>query len=259
MIIFSAITPHPPIIIPGIGTKSDLALVNNTISAMDKLRGLLEASKPDTIVLISPHAPLDASSFGINIAHPLSGDFSGFGLSQFFDFENDFEIANNIRQKASENHIPVFSHTEPLDHGALVPLYFLTRNIAPRAVALSFSLLDFRAHYSYGAMLGNVLSSSKKRVAIIASGDLSHRLTIDAPAGFSEQGKMFDEKLIGFLKNNDIKGILNMDLNFIEEAGECGLRSFCILLGMLQGRYNFRVLSYEGPFGVGYLVGNYIF
>lgn len=44
------------------------------------------------------------------------------------------------------------------------------------------------------------------------------------------------------------------------EAGECGLRSFSFLLGILEeSKINWKpeVLSYEGPFGVGYLVANF--
>ena len=39
----------------------------------------------------------------------------------------------------------------------------------------------------------------------------------------------------------------------IEEAGECGLRSLYILLGSMEGNnMSGELLSYEGPFGVGY-------
>jgi len=44
------------------------------------------------------------------------------------------------------------------------------------------------------------------------------------------------------------------------EAGECGLRSFCFLLGILEASgidWQPEILAYEGPFGVGYLVANF--
>ena len=54
--------------------------------------------------------------------------------------------------------------------------------------------------------------------------------------------------------------ILNMGEELVEEAGECGFRSIIILLGALsnlqQTTYNLQLLSYEGPFGVGYLIAN---
>lgn len=92
-----------------------------------------------------------------------------------------------------------------------------------------------------------------KNIAVVASGDMSHRLIQGAPAGYSPKGKEFDEKLIRLLEEKDIEGILNLDEEFFEEAGECGLRSFVILLGILDGHFKFEKLNYEGPFGVGCL------
>jgi len=51
-----------------------------------------------------------------------------------------------------------------------------------------------------------------------------------------------------------------MDIDFVEEASQCGYRSILILLGIMKNMdYAFKNYSYEGPFGVGYLVGNFVF
>lgn len=253
MIIFSAIVPHPPIIIPGIGREEDLKLVRKTISAMKKLRRDLTTARPDTVLVISPHAPLKPYSFGINSAAELRGDLLAFGLSKSFVFPNDRELAEKIHRFAAADRIASHFYEGPLDHGALVPLYYLTKDIKPKLVHLSFSMLDFLSHYHYGEAIGNACFDSFERIAIVASGDLSHRLILDAPAGYSPQGRKFDEKIKRLIAKKDIEGILNLDLKFVEEAGECGLRSFIILLGILKGEYSFDLLNYEGPFGVGYL------
>ena len=98
---------------------------------------------------------------------------------------------------------------------------------------------------------------SRKRVAIIASGDLSHRLIPSAPAGYDPMGKAFDEKLVKAISCLDSKAVLRFEPELIERAGECGLRSIIILLGALEGlKVTPEVLSYEGPFGVGYMVAS---
>ena len=103
-----------------------------------------------------------------------------------------------------------------------------------------------------------MLSEKNKKIAVIASGDLSHCVTKDAPAGYSPRGKEFDEKLVELITNKNITGILKIDQGLIEEAGECGLRSIMILLGLLERiNYTPEILSYEAPFGVGYLVANF--
>jgi len=107
---------------------------------------------------------------------------------------------------------------------------------------------------------------ARNKVAFVASGDLSHRLTPDAPAGYSSSGAQFDKLLVGLLKKGDTQSILKLDPQLIEEAGECGFRSICVLLGVLEARstesgksWQAEILSYEWPFGVGYLVANFKF
>ena len=81
----------------------------------------------------------------------------------------------------------------------------------------------------------------------------------DGPYGFHPDGPKFDKALIEALKKKDIEKILKLD-ELYPEAGECGLRSFSFLLGILETsglKWQAKVLSYEGPFGVGYLVINF--
>lgn len=253
MINFAAITPHPPIIIPGIGQPDDLKKVKKTISALEKLGTELEKEKPDTILLISPHAQMNHHTFVINSSPKLVGSFIDFGMDKDFTFKNNFDLVEEIVSAANDKNIPVHLHESFLDHGTLTPLYYLAKTIKPKLVQLAFSMMDYQKHYQYGKLIGEVLKKSKEKIAVVASGDLSHRLTPDAPAGYSPRGKDFDEKLIKLLSKKDVRGIVNLDENFIEEAGECGLRSIIILLGILNGECEFDILSYEWPFGVGYL------
>ncbi len=258
MLVFSSICPHPPIIIPGIGRPEDLKLVSKTITAMEKLREDLEKVNPDTILIISPHAPTDPNGFLINSEAELKGNLIDFGLDEDFYFKNDYELMEKIGYQAGLAKITVHFHESFLDHGALVPLYYLTKNLKPKLVHCSFSFLDFKTHYKYGEIIGKILREENKKIAVVASGDLSHRLTTDAPAGYSPKGKEFDEKLIKLLSKNDISEILNLNPDLVEKAGECGLRSIIILLGILQGKYEFCCINYEGPFRVGYLAARLV-
>ena len=255
MLDFCAITPHPPIVIPGIGQASDLKMVEKTIGAMEKLARTLEKARPETILLISPHAPLEAYSFAINSSKTLRGSLANFGRREPFQFENNLPLAREIQEACQKEEISTLEHKSPLDHGALVPLYYLTQKIKSKLILLSFSSLNFSGHFKYGKAIGEILEKSPEKIAVIASGDLSHRLTLDAPAGYSPYGKEFDNQLIERIKNKDIEGILNLPEDLVEEAGECGLRSIIIALGVVSEKdWQPEILSYEGPFGVGYLV-----
>lgn len=260
MLSFAAICPHPPLLIPDIG-KEDALQVQDTSNAMQKLGHDLARKEIDTIVIISPHGPVFMDYMSINLAENLSGDFADFGSEIRMDVPNDTELARYIKDLADTNKFPLQTVSEPLDHGTMVPLYFLLQQRAEaKACHVSFSYLDYNKHFTFGEIISEAIENTDRKVALIASGDLSHRLTPQAPAGYSPRGKEFDEDLIERLERNDVMGILNMDSTLIEEAGECGLRSIVILLGALSRLdYKFKRLSYESPFGVGYMVGRFDF
>jgi aromatic ring-opening dioxygenase LigB subunit len=146
------------------------------------------------------------------------------------------------------------------DWGFNVPLHFLAKDI--RGIEVKAHLTDSespKVHFDRGKELIKNLKYIK-RLAWIASGDMSHRLKKDGPYGLHPSGPKFDREFIERLKKKDVQDILNLKPSFVEEAGECGLRSFCMLLGALEGaKINWKpeILSYEGPFGVGYLVANF--
>ena len=262
MLKFAAICPHPPIIIPTIGRPPSLKQVSNTIAGMEKLAEKFARAKPETLIIISPHGPVDLDNFTISNSPILAGHFYHFGdVETEFIFKNDQNLIEKIKEEADKAKIPLrIVSIKELDHGTLVPLYYLIKgrpNV--KVVPLAFSFLDSKTHFKFGQILNNVISDKRPatRVGVVASGDLSHRLTTNAPGGYSLQGKEFDEKIVQFLQEKNVKGILNMDKDLINEAGECGYRSILILLGALDGiDWEPEMLSYEGPFGVGYLVAN---
>ncbi len=259
-LVFSAITPHPPIIIPTIGAGADLKLVEKTIKAMEKLGNELNNKKPETIIIISPHAQTDYNTFNINQSPTLSGNFHNFGdLETNLKFKNDLDLIENIKKECEKEIIPInFINNPDLDHGVLVPLYYLAKKYSDfKIIPLSFSYLDRESHFLFGKALFSAIEKSRKKTAIVASGDLSHCLTKDAPVGYNPLGEEFDKRIVDFIKKKDVKDILEMGQSLVENAAECGYRSIVILLGALDKlNYKPEILSYEGPFGVGYLVAN---
>lgn len=260
MLKFAAICPHPPIIIPTIGSPIDLEKASQTIKGMEKLSEELSKVKPETLLVISPHGPLDFDYFTINNFPILAGHFYNFGDFQTeLIFKNDLDLVKKIEKECKKEKMPLkILSLKEIDHGSLVPLFYLSQKYPNfKIVLLTFSYLDREVHFEFGKLLFKVIKKSKENIGIIASGDLSHRITPDAPAGFSPKGKEFDEKLIKLLKEKKIQEILNLDPNFIEEAGECGYRSIVILLGALNKlNWKTEIISYQSPFGVGYLVAN---
>ncbi len=208
MLIFAVISPHPPIILPTVGSLEDRAQVKDIIESLEKLGKRLKKKKPDTIIISSPHP----------------------------------------------------------DWGFNVPLYFLAKEFKGEIKESLIGLESPQFYFEEGKKVykskiqnPNDKSNLKPKIAVIASGDLSHCLKEEGPYGFHPDGPKFDKALIEFLKNKDVESILKLD-EMYPEAGECGLRSFCFLLGILEAsgaNWQPEILSYEGPFGVGYLVASF--
>lgn len=259
--VLGIIAPHPPIMVPEVGGAEAGATATSS-DALGAAGLLLEGFAPDTVVLMSPHAPGYRDAFDVTTAAHLSGDLSGFRAPQVaLRPSGDPELAAAILHGAAEAGITAvpredgrFGLDRELDHGVLVPMSFLDREGRYPLVVLSLSYLPLEAHRRLGIVVREAALSLGRRVAFVASGDCSHRLTPAAPAGYSPRAHLFDERLIELLTANDFDGLEHFDPQLVEEAGECGLRSFITLGGFLEGSGTAsRVLSYEAPWGVGYL------
>ena len=201
-IVFACISPHPPIILPSVGSSEDRAKVKNTILALERLGKKLKEKNPDSIIISSPHP----------------------------------------------------------DWGFNVPLFFLAKGFKGEIKTYLIGLENPQFYFEKGKEIYlSKVRNLKSKIALIASGDMSHVLKEDGPYGFHPDGPKFDKDFIDSLKKKDIEKILKLD-DLYPEAGECGLRSFCFLLGILEASgidWQPEILSYEGPFGVGYLVVNF--
>lgn len=203
MIVFACFSPHPPLLLPHVGSPQDKEKVKKTLASLHRLARILPQTRPEAILISSPHP----------------------------------------------------------DWGFNVPLHFLTANLPQPLPIHTFltSLASPREHFDQGQKLAAQFINQK--LALIASGDMSHRLKKDGPYGLHPSGAKFDRQFIDLLSEKNLDGILKLDPRLTEEAGECGLRSFCFALGFLTANRSLwrpKILSYESPFGVGYLVASLV-
>jgi AmmeMemoRadiSam system protein A len=209
---------------------------------------------------MSPHSPAAHDAFLVDTAPETSGSLAKFGAPDArFSYTVDVELAQTVLAGLTADRIPAVDRaTDPqlesgvLDHGVMVPMSFLDPDGRWPIVDLSLSWLPYTQHRRLGEIVREKADCLGRRIAFVASGDCSHRLTRGANAGYSPRGSEFDRVLVEHVTAGDFVGLMNLDPSLVEAAGECGLRSFITLGGVIPDAET-RVLSYEGPWGVGYL------
>ncbi|MEN9557649.1 MAG: hypothetical protein RL141_18 [Candidatus Parcubacteria bacterium] len=256
MIVFAAIVPHSPLLIQGVGKEKREALTQ-TLRAYAAIEQALYVSHPETLVVISPHAPSYADAFSANMAPTYTGTLKAFGdHTTTVEAKGDFLLLDRLQRSLRASNIPfTLSSNEELDYGFTVPLLLLTSHLTDwRLVPVAPSQLDPQAHVDFGKELGQALHAEAARVAVIISADLSHKLTAASPGGASVEGPAFDATIRHKLATMDTEGLLALDAQAVEAAGQCGYRPIMTLLGILDGmNAKPKELCYEAPFGVGYL------
>lgn len=257
--ILGIIAPHPPIMVPAVGGKdSDVTAASS--AALHHAASVLEAFAPETVVIMSPHSPAAQDAFIIDTAPRTSGSFGQFGApGAKYSYSTDVEFARALLDALDHEAIDSIDRSispalEPglLDHGVMVPMSFLDPAGRWPLVNISLSWLSYRLHRRLGQVIADVANRLGRRIAFVASGDCSHRLKEGAPAGYSPRAAEFDRTLVDLISAGDLDGLMQIEPSLVESAGECGLRSFITLGGVIPGAAT-KVLSYEGPWGVGYL------
>ena len=254
-IVFAGLMPHAPILVPSVG-KENLARVDHTVRAMTEIARRALAAQPDTVLLISPHSPRRPGAFGIWLTPRLRGTFEQFGSAEDrVDLPLDRAAAERLELEAAQRGLRTWRiGGGELDHGATVPLsYLAVAGWQGPTVVVSLHEPGEGGLDELGAAIAATAQGLHRRLAVIASGDMSHRLTQSAPCGFHPNGSRFDEAFIARLRSGARDAILRIDPALVDMAAEDVVDSTRVALSAVGGAADGRaVVSYEGPFGVGY-------
>lgn len=255
---FAGLLPHAPILIPEVGEeRRDGCRV--TREACQELARRLVATAADRVVLVSPHAPRHGPAFGIYARKRLQGSLGTFGCPWVgVSLPGDVAFAAALATAAPAAGTEVWSIREPgLDHGALVPLWFLAAAgwHGPTTVLSLPAANGPTALRSMGQAIARAATALPGRTALIASGDMTHRATPGAPAGFDVRALEFDRQMAQRLRDGDLLSIAAIDTSLRSLAAEDAADSTMAVASAFDHHPSGQqVLSYEHPFGVGYLV-----
>lgn len=256
-ILGAVIVPHPPLIISTVGRGQEQE-VQATIDAYRTAAKRVAEWKPEVLVVTSPHQIMYSDYFHISPGGGASGDMSAFGAPETrLTIRYDEGLRDELIRRAESAGLRAgtLGERDPsLDHGTFLPLCFLREagvDCPILRVGLSgFSPLD---HYRLGQCIAQAVEALGRRAVFIASGDLSHKLREDGPYGFAPEGPEFDRQITAAMAAGDFLQFLTIDPVLCDRAAECGLRSFQIMAGALDGlAVESKLLSYESVTGVGY-------
>ncbi len=251
--------PHPPLIIPAVGRGNEQQ-VAVTIESYNQVGQEIANLAPDTIVVISPHAPMYRDYIMLSPARPSKGNFAMFRApDEEIQVTYDQVLLDQLNCALEKAELPAGTSGNPessLDHGTMVPLWFIQKYYKNfKFIRISLSGLPLLSHYQVGKCIGEVLNASDQKIVVIASGDLSHKLKEDGPYGFASEGPVYDKQLVDCCSRGALGELLDFDEKLCEKAAECGHRSFVIMAGMLDGQeVESKFFSYQDLTGVGYTI-----
>lgn len=251
--------PHSPLLIPEIG-KEHRELMNETLKSLDIIHQQLKNIQPDTIIIVSPHAGVTTPTFNLNLSQNYQENLQEFGdLVTKNRWLPDIEFINHMRYHGHLLYDVNLITERNLDYGISIPLLCLTAEIPHiNIVPITFAKLPLPEVYRFGQFLDKQCSLFNKNISIIASGDLSHRLTKESPSGYSPKAKAYDRQIVRAITKKNLSGLTKFSDTLLDEVGQCGIRSLLMLGGALDGKnYRPQLLSYEAPLGVGYLTASF--
>lgn len=266
-IVGAFMVPHPPIIMNEVGHGEEKK-IQRTIDSYTECAKKIAELAPDLIIVATPHTVMYSDYFSVSPGKVASGDMGSFRAPQVsFQVSYDEEFTTELDRMCRKRNFAAGTMGERpkyrrLDHGTMIPLYFINRFYSPeryKLVRIGLSGQSYEKHYELGMMLKELSERLDRRAVFIASGDLSHCQREDGPYGYKKVGPEYDERLISCMKKADFASLFDFDYDFIEEAEQCGHRSFVMMAGALdRTRVEATYLSHEATFGVGYGICYYI-
>ncbi|MCL1802193.1 MAG: AmmeMemoRadiSam system protein A [Eubacteriaceae bacterium] len=253
--LYGCLVPHPPLIIEEVGGPDEIPA---TRAAYKKIALEAKQASPDVLVIFSPHSIIYSDYLHISPGRQAHGNFGLYNAPQAkYSVGYDSELAALIGEIAEENGIRAGFLGEvdkALDHASMVPLHFIKHDKIVRIGLSGFSLID---HYRFGMCVRLAIEKLGRNAVIVASGDMSHKLSETGSYGLAPEGALHDRYVMECLQEGDFKKLMAIDPAVANAAAECGLRSLVMLAGVFDGLdFESEVYSYEAPYGVGYLTAS---
>lgn len=206
--------------------------------AFGTLRADLEAAKPDVLIVVANDQFVNffwnnIPTFFVTIADEVKGQFT----RHKFHYRNHKELGKAIIRAGMAKGID-FSYGEhiELQHTQNVPLYFLLPE--PKIPILPVYVNTWvdpaptpRRCYEVGELIRGVADTVQERVAILATGGLSH---FPGSPRIGEIDEKFDHRLLEVMRQGRGKSLMDYSVEDLLQAGDTEFLNWMVVIGAVS-------------------------
>jgi aromatic ring-opening dioxygenase LigB subunit len=269
-LVFAAIAPHGGLAIVEACSPDDRLLATSTRAGMEELGRLFAASRPEAMVVATPHNVHIANALGVVVAGRVAGRLAGAPPSIALDVPAATDLAWMVLESLATAGVPSvgvsFGSNEPatsiapMDWGVLIPLWFMGGRHdppVPLVVVTPARDLPASAHINAGLAIADAAGRSGLRVAFIASADHGHAHVEGGPYGYHASAAEYDALICELVISGDLAGLSDIPAEMVEQAKADSWWQMLMLHGATTG-WNGRLISYEAPTYFGMLTAAYL-
>ncbi|MEE9186036.1 MAG: hypothetical protein V3U81_03365 [Candidatus Binatia bacterium] len=203
--------------------------------AFEVLRKDLQASQPDVLIVVANDQFVNfffnnLPTFFVTLADEVKGQFTRHS----FHYKNHKELGWAILKSGLEKEMDLsYGEYIELQHTQVVPLYFILREptipILPIYVNTWVDPLPTpRRCYRLGEVIREVADGRPERIAILATGGLSH---FPGSPRIGEIDTEFDHELLEMMREGKGKTLAEYTLEKLLQAGDSEFLNWMVVLG----------------------------
>lgn len=239
---------------------------------MRRLAREIKATKPDTIVLATPHNLRLAGKIGVVTAENSSGTLSTSLSASLRGAKRvrlrarcDVEFAKTLLAAAERRRLPVVGanyetaegsvSNMPMDWGTLIPLWFFLKETRVRArivIVTPSREIPLQQNVRLGEVIAQVAERARRRVVFVASADQAHAHKASGPYSFSRAAAKYDALVVKAILEDKFQSVVRIGPALVHAAKPDSLWQMAVLAGvakrlrMRPELYSYQVPTYYG-------------
>lgn len=239
-------------------SSEDPAQLEAVFQALTALQTRLHETRPDVVLILAND---HVENFYLNTVPPFTvftglearGHFGG----KDFRYQGHPELAYALLEEGLRVGVDLaYSQEAYLGHSFVVPLNFLLWEPAPPVVPLFVNTYlppqpwPSRC-YEVGQKLGQILRARPERVAVIASGGLSHYPGTDL---YPHPDNEFDADVLRWIAQGQLHRLTGFRPEELDQHGDLELLQWLVMLGIMGKEPPSELVTYQPSWHHGYAV-----